>query len=72
MPKTLNRIFTGSSRLRACQMLCTSVAMQPIARVSGRLNSITPRRIKRKFTDIVPSMPGNCTFRLEARTATAR
>ena len=29
-------------------------------------------RMNKKFTDIVPSMPGNCTFRLEANSAMAR
>src|ERR1035441_10387264 len=72
MPATLNSTLTGSSRLRACHTLCTSVAVQPMSNVSGRLNSSTPSRMNRKFTDIVPSIPGNCTFSPDASTATAR
>ena len=72
MPATLKMTFTGSRRLRACHKLCTRLAVHPISSVSGRLNSITPSRMNRKFTDIVPSIPGNCTFNPDARIATAR
>ena len=41
--------------------------MQPMTSVSGRLNSSTPSKINRKFTDIVPSIPGSCTFNPDAK-----
>ena len=70
MPRTLKITLIGSSRFLACHTLCTRLAKHPINNVSGRLSSITPSRMNRKFTDIVPSMPGNCTFNPDARTAT--
>ncbi len=72
MPATLNSTFTGSSRLRVCHTLWNNDAAQPMTSVSGRLNSMTPIRMNRKFTDIVPSMPGSCTLSPDASTATAR
>jgi hypothetical protein len=51
---------------------CANVAAQAMARVSPNPSSTMPRRINKKFTDIVPAMPGSFTFSREAMTAIAR
>src|SRR5207253_3192491 len=51
MPRTLKITLIGSSRFLACHTLCTRLAKHPINNVSGRLSSITPSRMNRKFTD---------------------
>ncbi len=59
MLKTLKKTLAGSGLFRADQTHCVRLAVHPIRSVSGKLISSTPSRINRKFTDIVPSMPGN-------------
>ena len=66
-----NSSTTGFKRSRAeFEDLMYQTQLEPGAATG--LNSITPSRMNRKFTDIVPSIPGSCTFNPEARTATAR
>jgi hypothetical protein len=64
--------FTARGRCFVFQKLCTNAAAQPMTSVSASESSKTPRRTKRKFTDMVLSMPGNFTFIVEARTAIRR
>ena len=59
MLRTLKASLAGSGLLRAHHMHCARLAVQPMTSVSDILISSTPRRMNRKFTDMVPSMPGN-------------
>ena len=59
MLKTLNTIFTGTNFCRVPKRHCARVAVQPRTIVSGRFSSSTLSRMKRKLTDMVPSMPGS-------------
>ena len=59
MLRTLKTTLAGSGLVFAHHTHCARLAVQPMTRVSGMLISSTPSRMNRKFTDMVPSMPGN-------------
>jgi hypothetical protein len=48
------------------------VLRQPSINVSGSVISLTPIRMKRKLTDIVPLNPGKLTLSPETRIATVK
>jgi len=48
------------------------MAALPSSSVSTKLNSRMPNRMNRKFTDMVPVIPGRCTFSFDASTATSK
>src|SRR5215467_2050469 len=68
----LNSSRTGFTGFLAFQKHCTSVPVQASAIVSPTLIWLTPSRMSRKFTDIVPLMPGRFTLKPETRMHTRR
>ena len=71
MLAVLNRTCTDFGRLFGFHVHWTTAARQPIDKVSERLKFAIPIRMKRKFTDIVPDMPGRRTLKVEHRRAIA-
>jgi hypothetical protein len=72
MLRTLKTTFIGSGLRVVFHKLCTNAAEQPMTSVSGSESSRTPRRTKRKCTDMVLSIPGSLTFIVEAASAIVR
>ena len=54
---------------RSGYMHCATIETAPRISVSVKLSSRTPIRMKRKFTDSVPVIPGRFTFSRDARIA---
>src|SRR5579872_731794 len=65
----LNNIWTTRSFLVECQKYCTRTAEQPVTSTSGSVSDTMPMSTKKKQTEMVPVMPGRCSFRPEASTA---
>ena len=68
----LNRTCGMLGRVRDFQIHCMMVATAPNSTVSERLSCEIPSRINRKFSDIVPVIPGNRTFNVDATSASSR
>jgi hypothetical protein len=51
---------------------CATIAAEPKIRVSPKVSSAIPMRIKRKLTEIVPVISGSWTLKREARMAVRR
>jgi len=72
MLNILKTILMGEGAMRVFQRACTMQEEQPMTRVSGNDSSRMPIRTNRKFTDIVPSIPGKFTFKPEDNSATSK